>query len=107
MGLHFLCFFGFSFFLRFPLQDLCQCRAVHSELSLGAPHLKPPPVEILHHVSVTEHGPVPGAVFSLASVSANQWVALPYTLPGLGLDLPVRADLDQLGPNLLRDGPVT
>ena len=45
--------------------------------------------------------------FSRPGVSANQRIALAHTLPRLGLDLPVRADLDQLGPDLLDDTPVT
>ena len=49
-------------FLLLPFDDLCPGGAVHAEPSVGAPHLEPPPVEVLHHVSVTEGGPVPHAV---------------------------------------------
>ena len=45
--------------------------------------------------------------FSRPGVSANQRIALAHTLPRLGLDLPVRADLDELGSDLLGDGAVT
>ena len=60
-GLHFL-FFFLCRLQCFPLDDLGQVGAVHAELSLGAFHLEPPPEEILHHVAVTEDGPVPGTV---------------------------------------------
>ena len=60
-GLHFLFFFLCSL-QRFPLDDLGQVGAVHTELPPGALHLEPPPEEILHHVAVAEDGPVPGTV---------------------------------------------
>ena len=44
--------------------------------------------------------------FTSTGVSANQRIALAHTLPRLGLDLPVRADLDELGSDLLGDGAV-
>ena len=45
--------------------------------------------------------------FTRPGVSANKRIALAYALPRLGLDLPVRADLDELGADLLGDGSVT
>ena len=45
--------------------------------------------------------------FTRPGVSANKRIALAYALPRLGLDLPVRADLDELGSDLLGDGAVT
>lgn len=48
--------------LLFPLDDLGPGGAVHTEPCVGAAHLEPPPVEVLHHVAVTKAGPVPHAV---------------------------------------------
>ena len=45
--------------------------------------------------------------FTRPSISPNKGIALTHTLPSLRLDLPVRADLDELGANLLDDGSVT
>ena len=46
-----------------PFDDLSPGGTVHAEPGVGAAHLEPPPVEILHHVPVTEGGPVPHAVY--------------------------------------------
>ena len=48
--------------LLLPLDDFGPGGAVHAEPCVGAAHLEPPPVEVLHHVAVTEGCPVPHAV---------------------------------------------
>ena len=45
-----------------PPDDLCPGGAVHAEPGPGALHLEPPPVEVLHHVPVTERRSVPQTV---------------------------------------------
>ena len=51
-----------------PPDDLGPGGAVHAEPGLGALHLEPPPVEVLHHVPVTEGRSVPQTVCKIEQI---------------------------------------
>ena len=46
-----------------PPDDLGPGGAVHAEPGLGALHLEPPPVQVLHQVSMAECCPIPDTVY--------------------------------------------